>query len=274
MRSTIALALGAALALLPPELAAQGIDLELSPFAGGAFFLQDGPAGVALEGSPAVPPIVEGARFEDTWGAGATAGVRFNDWLAVEGLLTWVPTWLIGTNFSDGTDVYAYMYGLNGVLHLPLRGPLQPFAGLGVGGATHDYSGSIRSHTSRMATLVGGVSYHLDEGRSIRIQARDFVTPFDDAVPGARGGWQHDRMAARHHAHGRRELARAARRPAVAEARPRHPRLRPEAAAEVGPVRSLSRSPADGSPPAPADRTRTSLPGRRARRTARCRPGR
>jgi hypothetical protein len=38
-------------------------------------------------------------------------GLQLGEYLAVEALLTWVPTWLIGTNFSDGTDVYAYMYG-------------------------------------------------------------------------------------------------------------------------------------------------------------------
>jgi hypothetical protein len=48
---------------------------------------------------------VEGARFEDTWGAGVDGGARIREVFAVEALLTWVPTWLIGTNFTDGTDV-------------------------------------------------------------------------------------------------------------------------------------------------------------------------
>jgi opacity protein-like surface antigen len=194
MKTTIAIVLGVLVAFTPPASAQSRLDLEFSPFAGGTFFLHDGPSAVALEGSATVPPIVHGARFEDTWGAGATVGLRVNDYLALEALLSWVPTWLIGTNLSDGTDVYAYMYGLNGVLHLPLPGPVQPYGGVGFGGATYDYSGSIRSHTSLMTTFVGGISYELGEGRSIRLQARDFLTPFDSALPGGRDGWQNDLM--------------------------------------------------------------------------------
>jgi hypothetical protein len=40
--------------------------------------------------------------------------------------------------------------------------------GVGAGGASFDYSGSIRSHTSWMATLIGGLDYDLGSGRSLR----------------------------------------------------------------------------------------------------------
>jgi hypothetical protein len=195
MESRIAFLLGALLVCGPRPAAAQHrFDLELSPFAGGTFFLHDGPSALVLEGSAEVPAIVEGARFEDTWGAGATAGLRLTEYLAVETLVSWTPTWLMGTNFRDGTDVYAYMYGLNGVLHLPLPGPLHPYAGVGVGGTTYDYSGSIRSHTHWMTTFVGGLSYELGEGRSLRIQARDYLTAFDSRLPTVGAGWQNDLM--------------------------------------------------------------------------------
>src|SRR5688500_14722814 len=102
MRAWTAILLGGALVAAPPPLRAQsGPDLELSPFAGGTFFLHDGPSALALEGATAAPRIVEGARFEDTWAAGLTAGLRVNEYLAVEALLSWVPTWLIGKNFGD-----------------------------------------------------------------------------------------------------------------------------------------------------------------------------
>src|SRR5687767_1385367 len=162
MNAGFAIALGGLLLATPLSVTAQSpLQLEISPFGGGTFFLQDGPRALALEGSPAVPPVVEGARFEDTWSAGVTTGLRFNEWLAAEALLSWVPTWLIGTNFTDGTDVYAYMYGLNAVLQLPLPGPVHPYGSVGLGGATYDYSGSIRSHAHWMTTVAGGVSYEL-----------------------------------------------------------------------------------------------------------------
>jgi hypothetical protein len=195
MKASLAVGLGALLACVPLDAAAQSrLQLEISPFGGGTFFFRDGPRALALEGSAAVPPVVEGARFEDTWSAGVTTGLRFNDWAAAEALLSWVPTWLIGTNFPDGTDVYAYMYGLNGVLQLPLPGPIHPYGSVGFGGTTYDYSGSIRSHTSWMTTLAGGLMYELGDGRALRIQARDFMTPFDSALPGQGAGWQHDLM--------------------------------------------------------------------------------
>jgi hypothetical protein len=79
------------------------------------------------------------------------------------------------------------------VLHLPLPGPIRPYAGLGFGATTYDFSGSIRSHTSRMATSWG-LALELGEGRSLRVQARDFMTPVDSALPGVDGGWQNDLM--------------------------------------------------------------------------------
>jgi hypothetical protein len=195
MRTPFAVALGALLLAAPAGAAAQNpLQLEISPFGGGTFFLKDGPRALALEGSAAVPAVVEGAHYEDTWSAGLTAGLRLEDWLSVEALLSWAPTWLMGTNFTGGTDVYAYMYGLNGVLQLPLPGPVHPFGSVGFGGTTYDYSGSIRSHAHWMTTLAGGFFYELGDGRALRIQVRDFLSPFDSALPGVGAGWQHDLM--------------------------------------------------------------------------------
>lgn len=198
MRSAFALALGAALAIaLPsaPGAEAQGIRrVEISPFAGETFFLHDGSAALRLERPRADPQIVRGARFEDTWGAGLTAGVRMNDVLALEALFNWTPTWLFGTNLPEGTDVYAYTYGLSAVAHAPVPGRLRPFAGVGVGGELDDYSGSIASHARWMTSLQGGFSFDIGNGRALRVQARDFVSPSEAVAPGVRGGWRHDVM--------------------------------------------------------------------------------
>lgn len=192
MKRTVSILLAAALVGVSRPASAQ-MDLELSPFAGGTFFLHDGPRSVALERRRGAPEIVEDARFLDSWSAGATVGLRLTELVAVEALLSWVPTWLVGDNLPDGTDVYGYMYGLNGVLHLPLRGPVRPFAGAGVGARTYDYSGSIRSQTQWTTTFLAGVSVELGEGRALRIQGRDVLAPFHSVLPRARG-WENDLM--------------------------------------------------------------------------------
>lgn len=198
MRSAFALALGAALGTalcVPPDTEAQSIRaVEISPFAGETFFLHDGPAALRLERPRADPQIVRGARFEDTWSAGLAAGIRMNDVLALEALFNWTPTWLFGTNFPDGTDVYAYTYGLSAVAHAPVPGRLRPFAGVGIGGELDDYSGSIASHVRWMTSLQGGFSFDVGDGRALRVQARDFVSPSEAVVPGVRAGWRHDVM--------------------------------------------------------------------------------
>lgn len=194
-RPSAALPLALAVLLAATPLRAQSrLQVELAPFGGETFFLHDGPSSLALERPQAAPQIIEAPRFQDTWSAGLTAGLRLSDRFGVEGLMTWTPTWLIGSNFENGTDVYAYTCALSGVAHGPAAGRLHPFAGAGVGGELDDYSGSIHSHAHWLATVQGGLALELGDGRSVRVIARDFLAPYRAALPGGGAGWQNDVM--------------------------------------------------------------------------------
>ena len=170
------------------------LELEIAPFAGGAFFLGDGPRSYALERGGSEPMVVEGARYEDGWTAGFGAGLRLSDAFSVQTLFVWVPTWLTGSNLVDGTDVYAYIYGVTGIVRLPLSGPLQPYWGVGMGAKTFDFSGSIHSRTQWTTTFVAGMSFDLGAGQSIHREGRDLLAPFDSGLTGVPGGWENDLM--------------------------------------------------------------------------------
>jgi opacity protein-like surface antigen len=195
MRTRIAfvlLAVAAHLACARPA-RAQGREIEVSPFGGAVFFLGDGPTRYALERTDAAPLTVDHAGYEDSWTAGLGLGLRFNELLSVEATLGWIPTWLSGSN-GDGTDVYAYTYGLTGIVRLPTNGPLHPYSGMGLGAKTFDYSGRIHSRSQWTSSFVAGMSLDVGGGQSVYLQGRDLLSPFDSGVAGVRGGWENDVM--------------------------------------------------------------------------------
>ena len=183
-----------ALVALPGALHAQMRRVEISPFAGGTFFRRDGATSLALERPESAPQIIDAPRFENTWSAGITAALRLGDVWAVEGLMTWTPTWLVGSNFENGTDVYDYTWAASAVANAPIDFPLRPFVGAGVGTELDDYSGSIRSHANWFAALQAGLTLELGDGRALRLVGRDNVARNVSAIPGGVPGWQHDLM--------------------------------------------------------------------------------
>ena len=168
--------------------------VEISPFAGGTFFRRSGANSLSLERPQSAPQIIDAPRFEDTWSAGITGALRVNDVWAIEGMMVWTPTWLVGSNFQDGTDVYDYTWAASAVASAPIPGPFRPFAGVGLGTELDDYSGSIASHANWFVALQAGLSLELGDGRALRVIGRDNVARNVSVIPGGVPGWQHDFM--------------------------------------------------------------------------------
>ena len=185
--------MAAALLAAAPSARAQ-TRLEIQPFAGETFFVGAGPGRFELERPGADPLVVEEARLEDSWTAGVTGGLRLGDRFAVEAVFVWVPTWLTGRDWTELTDVYAFMYGVTGTFHVPVPGPVHPFWGVGLGAQTYDFSGTIHSHTRATTSVVAGVSWEMGGGRALRVQGRDFLARFESGVAGVEGGWEHALM--------------------------------------------------------------------------------
>lgn len=187
--STLAALVGA------PEVTAQ-VDLEITPFGGGAFFLADPPNRFALHRGQNAPLIVDEGRFDDAWTAGMNVGVRVNEDWGFEGMFSWIPTKLSAQDGITGKeDVNGYMYGVTALYYIPLDGPARPFLGLGAGGETFDYeTESIETHHEFMGNVVGGLFVALDDRIGVRLEARDCFARFDSGLAAVDHAWENDLM--------------------------------------------------------------------------------
>jgi len=182
--------------LTVPDALAQ-TQLDITPFAGGTFFLADPPDPFALGSSSGSDMVVQGAEFSTSLTLGVNAGLKLGERWAVEGLFSWLPTNLSAAHGLWGAevDVNAFMYGLTGLYYLPLTERYQPFFGLGVGAETFNYQiAGIEDHTDWMGNVVGGLYVQISDRFGVRFEARDCFARFGSGVSGVDDAWENDLM--------------------------------------------------------------------------------
>ena len=187
--------------------AAQGQTLELSPFAGGALFLQDAvvcEAGSSCLGQPSADELTR--RLDNAIAFGAHVGVRW-DRIALEGSVVFVPTDMttaVGTVESSGSQSLV-IYSAAVRLDVPMQRFVDGF--LVVGGGLKQYtqddplteigfSEQYEPGTDPMFTAGAGVFMEIGQRTAIRVEGRNNMSKFDgfDATSqaGTRERWQHD----------------------------------------------------------------------------------
>ena len=197
MTSIRALAIVGAVAALAAADAQAQVEFEVTPVAGGTFFLADPPDAFALHSTQGQPvTVVQNGTFADAWTVGLNAGIRVNERFGVEAMFTWLPTELTGTGgLAQGESLNAYMYGITGLFYLPVGGRVTPFVGLGFGAETFDYDAvNLETHTDLMGNAVLGLYVGLREGLGVRIEARDCIARFDSGLDGVDDSWENDLM--------------------------------------------------------------------------------
>lgn len=187
--------LGAVAAVAAADAQAQW-EFEVVPFGGGTFFLADPPSQFALERASGSDLILGDASFDPAWTLGVNAGVRLNEMWGIEAMFSWLPTRVSAASGLTGDrDVNAYMYGLTGLFYIPVRGPVTPFVGLGVGAESFDYRiAGVETHHDLMGNVVGGLYIDLADRVGLRLEARDCVARFESNVSGVDSAWENDLM--------------------------------------------------------------------------------
>lgn len=188
---------GALVILAAPDAKAQNrIELEITPFMGGTFFLGDPPDRFRLHRQGTTPMIFEGGTYDDAWTLGMNAGLRVNERWAIEGMFAWLPTTLSeGRGLRQRADVNGYMYGVTGLYYFLPGTRVMPFVGAGVGGQTYDYEGyGLNDHSHWMGNVVAGLSFPIADRFALRLEARDCFARFDSGVAGVDDAWENDLM--------------------------------------------------------------------------------
>lgn len=177
----------------PQPVAAQ-MDIEITPFVGGTFFLNSPPDQFTIPRKNGTPMMVTGGEFDDGPTLGFLLGLRLEERYAIEGMFSWVSTGLSG-GIVDPIDANSYMYSLNFVFHLPMDGRVQPFLGLGVGGETYDYQiSTLENHTEWMGNVAAGLTIPLTSLAALRLEVRDCLTWFESHVSNVANVTQNDLM--------------------------------------------------------------------------------
>ncbi|MEZ4417730.1 MAG: outer membrane beta-barrel protein [Gemmatimonadota bacterium] len=172
------------------------VEFEVTPFAGGTFYLADLPNQFSLHRGSASDLIVHDGKFGDAWTLGLNAGFRIREAWALEGMFAWLPTNLSATSGLTGVeDLNAYMYGLTGLYYLPVDWRIQPFVGLGAGAETYAYNRSgLEGHTDLMGNVVGGLYASVTDMVGLRLEARDCFARFESGVQSVDNAWENDLM--------------------------------------------------------------------------------
>jgi OOP family OmpA-OmpF porin len=140
-------------------------------------------------GSVHVTPTIGMYKFEgneDMHSAinlGLRAGYNFTKYIGVEGYGHWTPTGPIGqAEWSRGSDVNVFGYGIEGIFHILPNGPFVPFVAAGVGGVHYSttWQDTFENKRNKITADYGaGVKYFLSENIALRADVRH-VLPFQD----------------------------------------------------------------------------------------------
>jgi len=179
-----------------PEPVAAQMDFEVTPFAGGTFFLNSPPNQFVIPRKNGTELMVTGGKFDDGPSLGVLLGLRLEERYAIEGMFSWVSTGLSGgVGLGSPIDANSYMYSLNFVFHLPMDGRVRPFLGLGAGGETYDYRlSTLKNHTEWMGNVAAGLTIPMTSLAALRLEVRDCLTWFESHVSNIDNVTQNDLM--------------------------------------------------------------------------------
>lgn len=176
--------------LLSPakSVAAQGVEVELSPFFGAALFLSDlGPARDGTLGTSTVPDLVQ--SNESSFSLGGRLGFDFGA-VTVEGVLAYIPTEIATTgNTTHAADQSIILAGAD----LILKKEVNPFLGvfLAGGAGIKSYSADdpfeelqldplgFESGTDFSFDIGAGARLALTESAALRLDVRDYISSFE-----------------------------------------------------------------------------------------------
>ncbi|KAF0156668.1 MAG: OmpA-OmpF porin OOP family [Syntrophaceae bacterium] len=140
-------------------------------------------------GSVHVTPTIGMYKFEgneDTNSAinlGLRAGYNFTKYIGVEGYGHWTPTGPIGeAEWSRGSDVNVFGYGIEGIFHILPNGAFVPFVAAGVGGVHYSttWQDTFENKRNKITADYGaGFKYFLSDNIALRADVRH-VLPFQD----------------------------------------------------------------------------------------------
>jgi len=198
---SIALALG----LYPVGVGAQ--TFEISPFGGGAVFMEDlavCPANTSCFGQTTTTRVTRG--HDTSIALGTHVGVRFTRF-ALEGTFIFVPTDITtkqaGVESSGGQTIL--IYGANVRVDIPLRRFFRAFVVGGAGVKQHTkndplteigFQPQFESGIDAMFNGGGGLLLEISQRLAVRLEVRDYVSKFDawelTSDAGTLERWQHD----------------------------------------------------------------------------------
>ena len=186
-----------AVGLVPTEVQAQTtVQFEVTPFAGGTFFLTNPPSEFHIHRADGNPITIGDGEFQDQFTLGLDAGVRINERYGLEAFFSWLPTELAAASgINRNVDVDGYMYGLTFLYHFNPDVRFKPFLGAGVGGETFDYSiEGWDTESDWMANFVAGALVPLTDLLALRFEARDCLMRHDPGIAGVDTKTQNDLM--------------------------------------------------------------------------------
>lgn len=152
---------------------------NLTPFAGGAFFLSD------LSGT---------TELEDSWTVGAHLGVTGPRGLGLRGTFAYVPSETTGSFMAGGgIEQNVFLYGGALTFHLPVQSRAAPYVVAGLGAKTYDPDvEGAESETDLMWNVGAGLEVNVGERLAFQLEATDYMSNFDAGIAGIDDELQHD----------------------------------------------------------------------------------
>ncbi len=171
--------------------AAQGLEVEVTPMVGGQLFIGDLPGTFTLDDEDGSPVTFDGAEIEDALAVGGRVGLRHGQHLGFGATVLYSPTTLTEASGAE-TDLGMWVYGVDATYYTPSPSPLaQPFVLAGIGGKTYDLEG-LDPATDLMWNVGAGLDLQFHPRAALRLEARDYMSLFDPEVGTADEELQHD----------------------------------------------------------------------------------
>lgn len=171
--------------------AAQGLEVEVTPMVGGQLFIGDLPGTFTLDNEAGSPVTFDGAEIEDALAVGGRVGLRHGQRLGFGATVLYSPTTLTEASGAE-TDLGVWVYGVDATYFIPSPSPVaQPFVLAGIGGKTYDLEG-LDAETDLMWNVGAGLDLQFHPRAALRLEARDYMSLFDPEAGTADEELQHD----------------------------------------------------------------------------------
>jgi hypothetical protein len=171
--------------------AAQGLEVEVTPMVGGQLFVGDLPGTFTLDDDAGSLVTFDGAEIEDALAVGGRIGLRHGQHFGFGATVLYSPTTLTEASGAE-TDLGVWVYGVDVTYFAPSPSPIaQPFVLAGIGGKTYDLEG-VDAATDLMWNVGAGLDLQFHPRAALRLEARDYMSLFDPEVGTVDEELQHD----------------------------------------------------------------------------------